>query len=638
MARYSHEDVNIDDELVDAQEGLPYSPSLIASSEMLDSSPTVKFSRAESSNIDETDYYVGVGGGVPYYPLPPPPISGGSNDPRRSSFEYSQPHVSFANSVHNGSESGANNASRPFTRGSMLMDRDIEALTVSPSGKKERKRDYKGRYRTWPGLVLLVLLLGAAGFGITYFAVDTRSTSQSRQQEYAIRKFKNGGVKGGDSTSSGDTEIGDELIADDGVIGNPKKYPTSACELPDYQSKNGKIFAVSKNGTEVPIAIKGLNWFGMETGQAIPFGLWDNTENGTTAYQIASFIANNKFNAVRLPLMAAWILDNKIPNGALINKQENRAISVKDYMSLLKSIIKVLQFRKIGVLISMHTLEYNDNGFLWYNDNITEEKFLEAIDILTSNLCDQEYWNIMGIDLKNEPYKGTWGDDSPTDFRAGSQRIANRMLKGCSNWMGFVEGVNGQRSVTIDGEAFAYYDWYGGGLQGAKTAPVEFAVKNKVVYAPHYYTPAVYPQKYFYGAGFTELDDDALRVRIKGTMDDMFGFLAGETGPALLLGEFGGLYEKDAHPRETTKRCTDFSIEIIKKPGWAGGFVWSLNPESAYGYNPKDTAGTFTEGLLEDDWLRANEPFMKAMKAMNDMEDLKLFPCFPTTAEEKEDA
>ena len=35
--------------------------------------------------------------------------------------------------------------------------------------------------------------------------------------------------------------------------------------------------------------------------------------------------------------MVAWILNNKVPNGDLVNKQENRAISVKNYMTLLKS-------------------------------------------------------------------------------------------------------------------------------------------------------------------------------------------------------------------------------------------------------------------------------------------------------------
>lgn len=340
--------------------------------------------------------------------------------------------------------------------------------------------------------------------------------------------------------------------------------------------------------------------------------------------------------------MATWILTNKEPNSAIINKQENRAISVKNYMSLLKSILKVLRFRNIGVLLSMHTLTYSDNGKLWYNDDVSEADFLKAIDILTSNLCSDEYWNVMGIDLKNEPYRGTWGDGTATDFRAGALKIANRMLKGCPKWMGFVEGVNDQHSITIDGQEFAYYDWYGGGLQGAKTKGLEFSVKDKVVWAPHYYTPAVFPQYYLYGGGktaagnvingYVELDDDSLRHRLNVTMDDMFGFLASETGPALMLGEFGGLYANDAHPKKTTKRCTDFTIEIIKKPGWAGGFVWSLNPESAYQYNPADKAGNFVEGVVESDWLHANTEFLEGMAAMDDMDNLRPFPCFPTTS------
>ncbi|KAF1329655.1 Cell 5a endo-1,4-betaglucanase, partial [Globisporangium splendens] len=541
---------------------------------------------------------------------------------------------------------GSFTAGDVFVRGS-LLDRNIPAVALE-QGATEKPRDYRGRIRTWPGLVAIVLILGAAGFLISYYALKTNDASDARQEAYQKILFDKKAIKGG----TGDTVIGDDIISDDGVIGNPKKYPPSgmhdnivwlACELPNYLSKSGHIVAVSENGTEVPLKIKGINWFGMETGQATPFGLWDNSENGTTAYQIATFLAQNKFNAVRLPLMATWILTNHEPNAAIINKQENRAISVKNYMSLLQSILKVLRFRNIGVLLSMHTLTYNDNGKLWYNDDVSEDDFLKAIDILTSNLCTQEYWNVMGIDLKNEPYRGTWGDGTATDFRAGAKRIADRMLEGCPKWMGFVEGVNAQHSLDIDGVKFDYYDWYGGGLHGAKTKGLEFSVENKVVWAPHYYTPAVFPQYYLYGGGTTvgsaiknyvELDDDALRHRIKVTMDDMFGFLASETGPALLLGEFGGLYAEDKHPMKTTKRCTDFTMEIIKQPGWAGGFVWSLNPESEYQYNPADTPGRYVEGMVTSDWLNANTEFVKGMEAMDDMENLRPFPCFSTTASE----
>ncbi|KAJ0391457.1 hypothetical protein P43SY_004185 [Pythium insidiosum] len=495
-----------------------------------------------------------------------------------------------------------------FVRGS-LLDRTIEAAPPisNAKGRPERARDYKGRRRIWPGILFLVAVCGTATFLVAYYGRDAWTSSHNRGDAFELKKFEASKIKTrGNKTNN--TPIGGDIIEDDGIIGNPKKYPPS------------------------------------RNGQAIPLGLWENSQNGTSVYQIASFLASNKFNGVRLPLMADWILKNHAPNAALLNKQENRAIDASKYMPLLKGIVKALGYRQIGVLISMHTLTFEDNGALWYNEIITEEKFLESIDILTKNLCNKEYWNIMGIDLKNEPHKGTWGDGGPTDFRDGSIRIANRMLKGCPKWMGFIEGVNAQHKINIDGETFNYYDWFGGGLQGARTKGVEFSIPNKVVWAPHYYTPAVFPQYYLFGGGkvvgsaitgFVELEDDKLRRRIKATMDHMFGFLASETGPALLLGEFGGLYSKDTHPMKTTKRCTDFSIEIIKRPGWAGGFVWSLNPESEYQYNPADQPGRFFEGVLTDDWLAADDVYLNGLAAMDDMENLRPFPCFPTTGTDK---
>ncbi|KAG7402228.1 hypothetical protein PHYBOEH_003487 [Phytophthora boehmeriae] len=607
--------------------------SLITSSEML-GSPTFNYAammhREDSSDIPEQDF-------IPQAPArevfrEPMEAVGGyrySNSENRVSTAAQSPRNSASGSGLSGNFTAATTGT--FIRGS-LLDRSIEAVGDPNPAFIEKTQQYKGRYRMWPGILLLVLVIGGAIAGITLSAIHTSDTSESRQEDYAKRKADASAIKGGASGS------GSDLVSDDGQVGNPKSYPEMGCELPDYQSKNGHIVAVSANGTEVTVDIKGINWFGMETGTAIPLGLWDNMNNGTTAYQIASFLSDNKFNAVRLPLCVDWILTNQKPLTSLINTAENRALSVTSYMSLLKSIVKVLAYRNIGVLLSMHTLTSTESGGLWYSDDISEDDFLTAIDTLTENLCSKKYWNIMGIDVKNEPAKATWGDGSASDFQAGAEKIANRMLKGCSNWMGFVEGVNAAHSVTIDGTDYDYYDWYGGGLQKAAEYPVTFSTENKVVYAPHYYTPAVYPQPYFYDGGtqdsegvitgYVEVDDKTLKNRIKETMADMFGFLGDDNASALLLGEFGGLYSKDLHPELTTKRCTDLSIEVIVESGWAGGFVWSLNPESAYQFNPADTAGTFTEGILEDDWLTANSAFLKGMAGLNDLENLRRFPCF----------
>ncbi|KAF0696413.1 Aste57867_12831 [Aphanomyces stellatus] len=114
------------------------------------------------------------------------------------------------------------------------------------------------------------------------------------------------------------------------------------------------------------------------------------------------------------------------------------------------------------------------------------------------------------------------------------------------------------------GAALTYKDWFGGALQQVKMAPRELSVADKLVYAPRNYTPAVYPQPYFYS-------------------------------DALVLGEFGGLYTVEAHPKKIAQRATDFTIQTLLTKGYAGGYMWS---ESAYSFNPFHTDVYAQEGLL----------------------------------------
>ncbi|DAZ99518.1 TPA: hypothetical protein N0F65_005390 [Lagenidium giganteum] len=560
------------------------------------------------------------------------------NDGQANSFASTSSGSSLGNSGHvplRGRHT--TNSEEVFVRGTW-MQREFEAafVEIQDPAAPPKKIEYGGKRRRWPGVLLLTLVALAVAGALAYGGYKTAQSRQRREDEWSRDVYKSKHIGGGSGSGS-------DLISDDGQIGNPKEYPPSQCALPNYLSKNGQIVAVAPNGTEVPISIKGVNWFGMETGQAIPLGLWDNSMNGTTAYQIATFLSENEFNAVRLPVCADFLLTNKTPNTNLINKQTNRAIQLTNYMTLLQSIVKVLQYRNIGVLVSMHTLTATEIGSLWYSETFTEDDFLDSIDALTDGLCSHEYWNVMGVDLKNEPYKATWGTSDTTDFRTGAQRIANRMLKGCPQWMGFVEGLNYKsHTVDIGGESFTYNDWYGGGLQDVAQYPLKFGVAEKVVWAPHYYTPAVFPQLYMYGGGtrdtsdqtlkaFVELSDRELKERINGTMYDMFGYLASKDGPALLLGEFGGLYTTDLHPNKTTRRCTDFTMELAIENGYAGGFMWSLNPESKYQYNPASVGGpvaTFPEGLMDADWMTTNSMYLEGLTALNKLPNLRRFPCF----------
>ncbi|CAH0518958.1 unnamed protein product [Peronospora belbahrii] len=479
---------------------------------------------------------------------------------------------------------------------------EMKLLAVEPDlgAAPERMEDYKGRRRTWPGVLLLVVILLGALTLITLNAIDANKQASLNAQRYEYAAQSNRRIKDG---------LFDEnvLISDDGQVGNPKVYPDMKCQLPDYQSKKGKIYAVSQNGTELPIGIKGLNWFGMETAPALPFGLWENMENGTSVYEVAAFLARNKFNSVRLPLCIQHILKDTAPEKSLINLQTNRAINITSYMTTIQTIVQALGYRKISVMISLHTLIPKNPGGAWFSDKlgVTEEDYLEAVDILTQHLCTSKYWNILGLDLKNEPHECSWGGDDP-DWQKGATLIGNRMLKGCPNWLAFVEGIASKGTITLNGEEATYFDWWGGGLADAGANPPTFDIKNKLVWAPHYYNTGVSPAWYLYASGtqnaegarddYVELDDDTLRNNVEKTMEKMFGYLQTEDpNSALIMGEFAGLYAKDAHPMLTTKRTTDFTVEVMIKAKYAGAYMWSLNPESAYQYNPADVFGHFTE-------------------------------------------
>ncbi|ETV91254.1 hypothetical protein H310_14108 [Aphanomyces invadans] len=515
----------------------------------------------------------------------------------------------------------------PTTSDSDMPTRGVQPMTltyVAEPTRSETAKDYRGRRRVWPGLVLLACIITLGVVSISFGAKKSYENATARLTSVQTAAAKRRAIQDG---------LGDDWdVADDGIVNNPRKYTTKSCSLPNYLSKNGQIVAASPNGTEVAVGIKGVNWFGMETLNAVPFGLWQNDQNGTTVFEIAAFLQRNGFNSVRLPVSVGHILDDTPPALGLVNRQANRAMNLKSYMTTIQSIVQALGFRQISVLISIHTLMPDDNtGGLWYDKKVPEASVLKSFDLLAKGLCSDEYWNVLGIDLKNEPHKATWGDGvAATDWVLGATKLGNHMLSVCPNWVGFVEGINGgpQKGV-IDGKEWTYYNWWGGGLQGAATKGVEFATRNKMVYSPHYYTTAVAPQDYFYDGKWqlmVELPDDRLRTRVADSMFVMFGFLAG-TDAAVVMGEFGGLYATDKHPLLTTKRTTDFTIETMVQNKYAGAYMWSLNPESAYQFNPI-TPGSYTEGLLLDDWLTPNKPFLKGMEALNKLPNVRPFPCF----------
>ncbi|KAH7460786.1 Endoglucanase [Phytophthora ramorum] len=540
---------------------------------------------------------------------------GYSYSARPTELHAESPRVTFSFSGGDGSGSGSGVgmvAAAPvaLARPSM-MERNIEAVREpTGAGFVAKTQHYKARYRRWPGVVLLLAIVIGGAVGITFAALHTKTASTARQEAYAKRKASASSITG------------------------------AAMLLGEF------------GGSSLHAECHDASHFGICIASQRSCSMRRHEEEDSPA---ASLITSSE------------MLSSPTYNySAMLNREDSRDIPEQDFIpqaparEVFREPSDAQTYGAVGgygthgtnrfsaVQNSPRASQASNTGSGSGNGLAAIAAGGAAAGVFTrGSLLDRNIEPAPGfLEKTQQKYKGRYrmwpgilllilviggavagitfsalhtSDTATTRQEAYAQRKADseKISGGASG--------SGSDLISDDGADAADY-------------PLTFGTENKVVYAPHYYTPAVYPQAYFYDGGtqdsngaiadYVEIDDDTLKARIKATMADMFGFLADDNSSALLLGEFGGLYSKDLHPELTTQRCTELSMEVIVESGWAGGFVWSLNPESAYQYNPADTYGTFTEGILEDDWLTANSVFLKGMTALDDLANLRMMPCF----------
>ncbi|KAF4320338.1 hypothetical protein BBO99_00005784 [Phytophthora kernoviae] len=124
--------------------------------------------------------------------------------------------------------------------------------------------------------------------------------------------------------------------------------------------------------------------------------------------------------------------------------------------------------------------------------------------------------------------------------------------------------------------------FWGENFQAAGKYPVSLEVKQRLVYCPHVYGPAVAWQPYFNADDFPE--------NMTFVWDTHFGLLKQRTDVPLVIGEWGGQH---ANPKDWQwqKRFAEYAQQI----GVSGVVYWCVNPN-----------GGDTDGLLCDDWRTPN--------------------------------
>ena len=362
-----------------------------------------------------------------------------------------------------------------------------------------------------------------------------------------------------------------------------------------------------------PFKIAGVNWFGLESEDFVPHGLYDRDWRS-----MMDQMKTLGFNTIRLPFASETLKSTSRPQGGetgginLFLNQDFLVSGAYDYrypiadqqaITALEIMDKIIDYAgEIGlrIILDHHRSEAgisaSENG-LWYNEEYSEAGWIDDWVMLAERYAGNP--TVIGADLHNEPHGktgengATWGDGTATDWRAAAERAGNAIGDVNQDWLIFVEGIE-----EYNGETY----WWGGNLMGAADYPVRLNLADKLVYSAHDYPNSVYAQEWFSDPDFPN--------NLTEKFQKMWGYLFEQGTAPVWLGEIGTQMTdpKDLAWLEKMQAYLkgDFDADGVReleagKEGISWTW-WSWNPDSG------DTGG-----ILMDDWITVHQGKMDAI-------------------------
>jgi len=345
-------------------------------------------------------------------------------------------------------------------------------------------------------------------------------------------------------------------------------------------AKGSKLY----NDNAQEIRLTGVNWFGFETSNLGPHGLWARDYHGMLIQ-----IKKLGFNCIRLPFCDAMLRDSAkvssinfygtdtyYPRADTLMNLELKGLSP---LEMMDEIIRYAGELGLVIILDNHSREPDGymNEKLWYTDKTSEQLWIDDWVMLADRYKNNPA--VIGLDLDNEPHGKTsdggsiWGtDDTQHDWNTAAQKCGNAILAVNPDVLIIIEGVEQYNSTTY---------WWGGNLRGVKTNPITLTKQEKLVYSAHEYGPEVFQQTWF--------DDSNFPDNMASIWDDAFGYIVKDNIAPLFIGEFG-INDTSSYSGKSGKWFKTF-LKYMADLSYSWTF-WCFNPNSG------DTGG-----LLSYDWI-----------------------------------
>jgi endoglucanase len=330
-----------------------------------------------------------------------------------------------------------------------------------------------------------------------------------------------------------------------------------------------------------PVKIAGISWFGMETANYAPHGLW------TRDYRsMLDQIKQLGYNSVRLPFSNQLFDAGSTPNSIDFSSGKNADLQGLNGLGIMDRLVAYSGQIGLKIILDRHRPDSGAQSPLWYTAQYSEQRWINDWTMLARRYAGNP--TVIGADLHNEPHdQACWGcGNQATDWRLAAERAGNAILAANPNWLIFVEGNEcfGPGGVTEPDPA-ARCTWWGGNLMGARDFPVRLNVANRLVYSAHDYPASVFAQSWFSAPNYpNNLAPDV--------WDPMWGYLKKGGIAPVWVGEFGTRYQ-------TTSDQQWLNTLVGYLGTGASGFNWSF-----WSWNPNSGD---TGGILNDDWTTVNQ-------------------------------
>lgn len=331
-----------------------------------------------------------------------------------------------------------------------------------------------------------------------------------------------------------------------------------------YWHTNGAQILDSNNQR---VRIAGINWFGMETSNYAPHGLWARNYK-----DMLNQIQSLGYNTLRLPYSNQLFDAGSTPGGIDFNL--NPDLQGLTGLQIMDKIIGYASQLGLRIILDRHRPDSGGQSALWYTSAYPESRWISDWTMLAQRYANNPM--VIGADLHNEPHSpACWGcGDTSTDWRLAAQRAGNAILAVNPNWLIFVEGID-----TYNGDGY----WWGGNLEGAAQFPVQLNVANRLVYSAHDYPASVFNQSWFSAPNYPN--------NLPGVWDTHWGYLIKQNIAPVWLGEFGTRLQTTSD-QQWLSTLTSYLGTGATGISWT---FWCWNPNSG------DTGG-----ILNDDWTTVN--------------------------------